>query len=379
MSANSSPRQPVLLTLDRDFLRVPEVSAVSARHVAYGLRVNGLAEGQVEGLDVVVAEPGSSSRLTRLWERHGYRVSRVGLASLVSHPDHLRELGASTKTLIAGDPFVGGALVNRLASRTSSVSQVQCHGDFGDQAWAQSTKDRVKRLVAARTLPRAGSVRAVSGPQARKIMKTFDVTADRLVVAPVPVAEEFFDASVQDPDGRPTDVYFVGRMHPERGIDLWAQTADVLSRHGGGFRFHVVGSGPLEPKFRGLLASQGLRSQTTWHGSLAPQELATLLGASGARGVLLNTAPLEAYGRSMAEASLCGLRVVALKTSGAEALTGLFPGIEIVPDADPVSLAHCVSGLGGREVLPEDLPAFRRSYRLMQESAMDRLVQSWLW
>ena len=372
-------RQPVLVSYDQALLQPADTSTVSGRHLAYSRRVRELSNGKIGGLRIMVVGARGSRYARSAWEIDGCRAEFGTLKSLLLRLPYVQPGRQAPLTWIAGDPFRNGLAALLLHSRSGGKLQIQCHGDFGDQTWARSTKDQVKRLLAARTLPRAASVRAVSGPQASKLMKAFGVAADRLFVAPVPVAEAFFDASVQGPNDRPVDVYFVGRMHPERGIDLWAQTADALSQHGSGFRFHIVGSGPLEPNFRGLLASQSLRSRTTWHGSLPPQELATLFGTSGSRGVLLNTAPLEAYGRSMAEAALCGLRVVALKTSGAEALTGLFPGIEIVPDADPVSLAHSVAGLEGLDDPPGDLPGLRKSYRLIQESATDQLVRSWLW
>ena len=285
----------------------------------------------------------------------------------VGRPADMRE---APTLWIAGDPFTTGPLQLAAARRTRSRLQVQAHGDFGiDSGTSTSRYQAAKLRVAQGVLARADSVRAVSDAQAESLMRRFKINPSRVFVAPVPLDVAFTEASYVGVEREPR-VLFVGRLHEERGLNLWAQTAALIARRHPDVAFDIVGSGPAEATFRSLLAGV---PNIRWHGSLPPSQVAALMGRSR---VLLSTPPSESYGRSLSEALCMGLSVVATRTTGALRLDDS-KGV-VVADKAP-ELAEAVSvaledshPLSGSE-------KFRRTQRIRDEAAIDALVGSWLW
>ena len=377
MRISELARQPWLVTTDREFLNPPEESAVSSRHVAYGLRAKEVSEGTIEGLRVLVVSPTGFDAARQEWSREGCRVDNI---SWVRARRWLsRQGGAATagRTVIAGDPFLVGT-IGASVGANRDLLQIQCHGDFGDPSWATSAKTRLRKELAKRNLHRAQSVRAVSAAQAEKLSGSFGVSPDLITVAPVPVPVEFLETRLPSSGAGPLQVLFVGRLHPERGPRLWAQIAHEVALRDREAQFHVVGDGPSREDFVNALRGGPAGARFTMHGRMRAYELAAFLSDASQRGVLLNTAPLEAFGRSMVEAGLSGVRVVSLRTSGSIDLEPLVPGMRIVGSGSVHDLAAEVLAGATPHTSLEQVLAFRQQWRSAQEASIDRLVGSWL-
>lgn len=279
----------------------------------------------------------------------------------------LRSSLAYPSIWIAGDPFVTGPLQVAAARRTSRPIQVQAHGDFGSaQGSVRELRERARLEVARRTLRAADSVRAVSCGQARNLIQYFGLAEQKVFVAPVPLDEAFTRGRLE----RTTDggnVLFVGRLHDERGLELWAKVARVVASRGA-VEFDIVGAGPAEARFRMLLAGV---PNVRWHGSLQPQGVANIL--SGSR-VLLSTPPLESYGRSLVEALCMGVKVVATPTAGAERL--MEHGVRIAGSVDALA-EMTIDALSSPSALG-DADAFRAKQRAEDEAAVQAVARSWL-
>jgi glycosyltransferase involved in cell wall biosynthesis len=103
-------------------------------------------------------------------------------------------------------------------------------------------------------------------------------------------------------------VVFLGRVVMEKALDVFADTADELTRRGVPHKALVIGEGPARAWFQQRLP------QAIFTGQLEGPELAHAL-ASG--DVLLNPSVTEAFGNVTLEAMACALPVVAAEATGA--------------------------------------------------------------
>lgn len=361
---------PLMLDLRGAFLG-PQGPALLARHERYGSALAKASGDPSAALSVAVP-----ARLGRDIDEFAVG-SGVHLISGIPQGNprfwakgRPPELSEAPTLWIAGDPFTTGPLQLAAARRTRSRLQVQAHGDFGvDSGTSTSRSQAAKLLVAQRVLARADSVRAVSDAQAESLVRRFKIDRNRVFVAPVPLDVAFTEASYVGVEREPR-VLFVGRLHEERGLNLWAQTAALISRRHPDVVFDIVGSGPAEANFRSLLAGV---PHISWHGSLPPSQVAELMSRSR---VLLSTPPSESYGRSLSEALCMGLSVVATRTTGALRLdesAGVVVGDTAPELAEAVFVAlDDSSPLSGSE-------KFRQTQRMRDDAAIDALVRSWLW
>jgi len=268
---------------------------------------------------------------------------------------------------IAGDPFVTGPLQVAAARRTSGRAQVQAHGDFGAAHGSlRDLRERGRLEVARRTLRAADSVRAVSEGQARNLIQCFGLAEQKVFVAPVPLDDAFTKGKFERSTDR-RSVLFVGRLHDERGLELWAKVARLVASQSM-VEFDVVGAGPAEDRFRMLL--DGVPN-VRWHGCLQPQGVANIM--SGSR-VLLSTPPLESYGRSLVEALCMGVQVVATPTVGAERLRPR--GVRIAGSLDALA-ERTIDALDSPIGAPSaDL--FRAKQHAEDDASIRAVARSWL-
>ena len=103
-------------------------------------------------------------------------------------------------------------------------------------------------------------------------------------------------------------VAFLGRIVMEKGLDVFADAVDELTRRGTRHRVIVIGEGPARPWFEERMP-QGI--------FLGLQEKADLARALASSDVLLNPSITEAFGNVTLEAMACALPVVAAEATGA--------------------------------------------------------------
>ena len=106
-------------------------------------------------------------------------------------------------------------------------------------------------------------------------------------------------------------VAFLGRVVMEKGLDVFADTADELTRRGVRHKVVVIGEGPARPWFEGRLPA-GI--------FLGHQEGANLARDLASADVLLNPSITETFGNVTLEAMACKLPVIAAEATGATSL-----------------------------------------------------------
>ena len=128
------------------------------------------------------------------------------------------------------------------------------------------------------------------------------------IVAPMPVATELFTTNQDMPRAR--RLLFVGRLMPQKGIDL---LIDALSRLPVDVGLDVVGDGPDRRALEERAHALGMRDRVRFHGALKQYELPALYQRAAA---LVVPSAEEGLGLVAVEAQLCETPVVAFDSGG---------------------------------------------------------------
>ncbi|WP_294395294.1 glycosyltransferase family 1 protein [uncultured Sphingomonas sp.] len=107
-------------------------------------------------------------------------------------------------------------------------------------------------------------------------------------------------------------VAFIGRIVMEKGLDVFAETMDMLHRRGTKARMLIIGEGPARPWFENRLPDGAV-----FTGFQRGEDLARAIASSD---MLLNPSVTETFGNVTLEAMACGLPVIAARATGSLSL-----------------------------------------------------------
>ena len=128
------------------------------------------------------------------------------------------------------------------------------------------------------------------------------------IVAPMPVSAELFDATTSGPRSR--RLLFVGRLMPQKGIDLLLGALGQLPADVG---LDVVGDGPDRAAMEALASSLGVGDRVRWHGAMKQHALPQMYQRALA---LVVPSAEEGLGLVAVEAQLSETPVVAFDSGG---------------------------------------------------------------
>jgi glycogen(starch) synthase len=153
---------------------------------------------------------------------------------------------------------------------------------------------------------------------------------------------------------RDRDLIYVGRLVPEKGVDLFIAALGQLARKGLRFRATVTGLGPEESKLKAQAADCGVSQMVDFTGAVQGRALAELLN----RHKVLVVPPRweEPFGIVALEGLACGC--VAVGTQSGGLVDAIGPAGLIVPKNDANALAQAIEGL---MTGPELLSRYRRN------------------
>ncbi|HRT45554.1 MAG TPA: glycosyltransferase family 4 protein [Desulfomonilia bacterium] len=140
-------------------------------------------------------------------------------------------------------------------------------------------------------------------------------------------------------------VLFVGKFRPVKGIRYLLEALHILARQGKlDFDTALIGSGPEERDYRGIVEARGLSRRVLFAGNRSHREVALWMGASD---LFCLPSLKEGMPNVVLEALAGGLPVAASRVGAIPELIKEHSGI-LVPPADPEALARAVrAGIDG--------------------------------
>lgn len=184
-----------------------------------------------------------------------------------------------------------------------------------------------------------------------------------------------FQTTAPDAAARPPVVGFVGQLIERKGLDALMAAWSLIDDTGWATRprLRLAGEGPLRPAIE------------QWRSSLHYPEAVSLEGFvediagfwAGCRCAVLPSRA-EGFGLAAAEASACGLPVVATRASSLpEVVLDLETGLLVPPD-DPAALSDALDQLLRDDILTSKLAARARGHvaeSFDRDHCLDRLIQ----
>lgn len=153
----------------------------------------------------------------------------------------------------------------------------------------------------------------------------------------------------RDEAGGPRTLLFVGRLEPDKALDVLLQAWSLsLGREGSGWRLRLVGEGGQEERLRALAATLGIEGSVDFVGEI-PRVEEELWAADAS--VLPSLR--EGLSNALLEAMAAGLPVVATRVSGSEDFIDTGENGWLCEPGDVDSLAAALGALGAAS--PEEL------------------------
>ena len=232
---------------------------------------------------------------------------------------------SSIKLLVCGDPW-GSFLLANTIQRLAGIKlpiQVQVHADVGDHSWKRvGFRNRVKSLLVPFALRNSSQVRCVSKQQLLNLIQLNKEQAFNSVIVPVPLSIEA-NLSENQKLAPQFTLALVGRIDYDRGLEEFLDIARISAEQLPIVDIYVIGSGPREMWLQKSIEQLGLNDKVKFFGQLNQD---TIQGLWKEVGVLLSLAPIESYGRSVREALIHRVPVIAKRTSGLKELEDIFLG-----------------------------------------------------
>ncbi|ASY18024.1 glycosyltransferase [Candidatus Planktophila versatilis] len=241
----------------------------------------------------------------------------------------VRKLGLTNAVFTCADPWEGlfSVLMIKFFSRVNGQVHVQIHADITDFKWRKlNIANRTRYRLSFVTLKFAQIVRVVSETQKTRLAKDFNISDERIVVSPLPVNLSVFEHEHKLRISNTRLIGFVGRLHPDRGIKTFCNFVRILNNYDQKFKVRIIGSGPFESVFHQDLLQTIETNRIEFTGFLESGEYSSRLSELS---VLASFAPSESYGRTIREALICGVPVLATPSAAVEDLLKIVPKDEL--------------------------------------------------
>ena len=235
----------------------------------------------------------------------------------------------------AWDPTAAPRL--RAATRPFDPTLIIAHGTRAQSLATAAFRTPVAAVVhnyrAKPVIARCALAICVSASVQTSVQAAFPRLATALV--------ENFEPLVEGPDrqafGTPPTIGAIGRLHPNKGLDILLDAAAILAGRGRAFRLVIAGEGPEAAALRAQSARLGLDGLVSFPGWVDPP------AALGAMDLFVSSSRIEAFGLVIIEAMAAGAPVAATDIDGPhDILRGGDLG-RLAPAGDAVALADAIA------------------------------------
>jgi glycosyltransferase involved in cell wall biosynthesis len=171
----------------------------------------------------------------------------------------------------------------------------------------------------------------------------FDSVRDRVTViynAIVPLPIDSDDAVALESCAGAPRIAVIGRLSPEKGVDIFLQACALLARNSFPFQAVIIGTGPDELALKTLARQLSLGEHVTFAGQR------TITGSLyAALDLIVIPSRTEGLPNVLLEAIGCGVPVVSTSVGAVPDVLGGTNAGCIVPVEDPAALASAIRGM----------------------------------
>ena len=308
-------------------------SEIRARHQEYSAILHQETNGKCY-LGIIspakLDEAVNLSKSLKQWKVQGAK--RFSLKFLFGVIRRIKNLELDQLVLVAADPwesYVSCRVIAMFSKRAKVPIQIQLHADIGDLRWRKFRKIFLVRSRLARfSIPRADSLRLVSHQQLNNLVDRKFKLPRETIIAPVPLNLPInFNLQPRIPRDNPIIVGLVGRLDSDRGLNEFVAFIKMLKQVNANFRIIVVGYGHLKEWLSNSLVSIVPSANVRFAEAQTSEQLSELWADIT---VLVSTAPAESFGRSIREALIHGVPVLAIPSSGVNEVAQLTDSISLI-------------------------------------------------
>lgn len=332
----------LMISLDSNLLaQTNKMGDVRERHINYARLLDQMRPGSTLHILVrtKIGENDVPVKLaTNVW---GYAVGTHPLFFYVNATSKARKIAQQfpLALITTQTPFLDGLIGCWLKSILQKPLLVQLHiSQPGDQAWlTESVSNGVRTVIARWVIRRANGIRVNTERIGNWLTENWGVKQAKIYVNPVSPIQLVADPDTSKSD-KPT-VLYVGRLSPEKGVDVllraFAQIIMILPKA----RLLIVGDGPETESLQALAKDLDLVKDKNimFIGSVVPESLPQYYQEAW---IVALPSRHESYGRVILEAFAMARPVVATDTEGAKTLISEAEDGLIVPGEDPFKLGQ---------------------------------------
>jgi glycosyltransferase involved in cell wall biosynthesis len=251
----------------------------------------------------------------------------------------------------AQDPFEYGWAAARAVRGTDAKLHLQVHTDFLSPWFSRGSvlrspriamplKNRIRRILANRLLPRADGIRAVSERVRNSLVATYGTRIVPPTVLPIAISSTLPEPVALPPHSFPFPLITVGRLEPEKRIEDIIEALSLIRDRYPAVGLIIVGEGREEKRLRALVRTRGVEDRVVFAGARADA-----LGLMRSARAYIQASAYEGYGRTLIEAALARLPII---TTDVGIVGEVFKGYEDVlatPPGDPTNLGYHIIAL----------------------------------
>lgn len=298
----------------RSRINLKEKSTIG-RHVEYILELRKL-EG-FEKAKLLVLQPSLSFFKSEEIDLENIRIVRLSISRLLNLKNYVSSNDQQISLIVSGDPwesYLFSSIIKALINEKCPI-QVQVHAELSNAWSAQRLLNKFRTYSAGIALRKAFNVRAVSIEQREFLIKKYRLDKRKVIVIPVQInnAEALATGKSRI---RPSTIGFIGRLHKERNIQLFVEIVEYLMSKDKDLRLVIATTGKMDG-YEGRRFSRIPAERITRFENLSPGKLPIFWEKVG---VLLSTSESESFGRSIREAIVNGIPVMAQTSMGTREL-----------------------------------------------------------
>jgi glycosyltransferase involved in cell wall biosynthesis len=281
---------------------------------------------------LIVMQPTIIPRKIKCIEMGSIRIYKVSFFKFITTRRLFECEALNVILFIAGDPwesFIYMKILKRYLGKSSVPAQVQVHAELSP-AWKKlRLTNRLRVHLAWYALKSADNIRTVTRTQREFLIQSYKLASEK--VSTVAVRLNLTGNNYQEISfPRPTTIGFVGRIHRERNVREFVEIASKFLEVNPRLRIAIATRGSKNKKQSREL-SRLPKDRLEFFEDLNTREMPEFWRRIG---VLISTAESESFGRSIREALVHGVPVIAHSSMGARELQNQCPDSVLLYDAD---------------------------------------------